>query len=365
MPRKNILLLIETSGPGGAEKILISLAEKLKQKNYNVFVCLLEDGWLRHQLEIINIEPVIIPQNGTLDLVWIRKCIHYIKNKQINVLHAHEFTMNTYSAIVSKITKVPCITTVHGKNYCWEKWYRRLLYRFVSRTTKMVAVSSDINHFLVKNVGIKPRNILTIPNGINIKRYSKTKEPSSSLPKGLLTAKPIIGCIGNLYPVKGHIYLVRAAALIISKYPNAAFVIAGRGDMLENLKTEVKKLHLVNNFHFLGFREDVPALLQLFDIFVLPSLSEGLPLSVLESMASKTPIIATNVGGLPEIIIDKNIGSLVNPKDHVALAKEMDSLLSDKKLQDFYTNNAYKKVTNNYSINTMFAKYLSLYEECN
>lgn len=360
----NILYMIETSGPGGAEQMLISMIEALNKEKYKPYVCLLKDGWLNQQLIDRNITTIILPQHGTLDIKWILKCIKYIKDTKINLMHAHEFAMNTYAAIISRLIGTPCVTTVHGKNYCWEKWHRRLLYRFVSRSTQMIAVSSDIKNFLIKTVGVPTRNIHTILNGINIEKYSHDNDKPLKLSDNgnLIDTYPVIGCVGNLYPVKGHIYFIRAAALILKDYPNAAFVIAGRGQLLDELKNEAHNLGIEEHIHFLGFREDIPSLLQSFDIFVLPSLSEGLPLSILEAMAAKTPVISTNVGGIPEVIKEEETGLLVDPKDPEALSQKLHILLSNNQLKQDLITNAFNKVTKLYSTNRMIYSYTKIYE---
>ena len=168
---KTVLHLIETSGPGGAEKMLISLVEHLDKSQYGSIICLLKDGWLNRQLRDRGCETVIIPQNHSVDFGWLFKLMRLIRKRAISVIHAHEFVMNAYGSIASVITGVPIVTTVHGRSYYCEKLRRRLAYRFAARQSVMVAVSDSIMHFLVREIGIKPERIRRIYNGVSTNLY--------------------------------------------------------------------------------------------------------------------------------------------------------------------------------------------------
>jgi glycosyltransferase involved in cell wall biosynthesis len=229
----------------------------------------------------------------------------------------------------------------------------------------MIAVSDDLRHFLIDRIGIKNEQITTVPNGINMNLYCPNNVLREKIRKELNIGeeKIVIGSIGNLYPVKGHTYLIQTAALVIRKLPDTIFIIVGRGKLLETLQQEVRELGIQNNIHFLGFREDIPALLQAIDVFVLPSLSEGLPLSVLEAMASKKPIIATKVGGLPEVVIDGQSGLLVLPKDPVELAEKILLLCRNMNTAKNLAKAAYKRVSEDFSLAKTLNRYEKLYEQ--
>ncbi len=130
---KNVLHLIDTSGPGGAENMLISLVENLSESRYRSFVCLLKDGWLSTELQRRGIETMVVPQRHSLDFPWLIRLTRFLRDASIHVMHAHEFTMNVYGSLLSKITGIPIVATVHGKNYYWVKWRRRRAYQFVAR----------------------------------------------------------------------------------------------------------------------------------------------------------------------------------------------------------------------------------------
>jgi glycosyltransferase involved in cell wall biosynthesis len=279
-------------------------------------------------------------------------------------MHAHEFAMNTYGSIASAITRIPIITTVHGKNYYHDKWRRRLAYRFVSKQSRMVAVSEDIKKFLIKEIGIKNGRITTIYNGINLNLYRPDNNQRYKVRKelGINNNQPLIGTIGNLYPVKGHTYLLKAMAIVKKMCPVIKLLITGRGRLLDELKREAIKLDIEKNVNFLGFREDIPSLLQAIDIFVLPSISEGLPLSALEAMACEKPVVATNVGGVPEVIINGKTGFLVSPWNSEALAEKILLLLRNKNMANHFGRAGRARVEKEFNLEIMIQRYQELYE---
>ena len=344
--------------------MLINLVESLVPGDYTSIIGLMKDGWLNRVLSGLGYETLILPHRRSIDFEFARNLISVIKRKNIDVLHAHEFAMNAYGSMASTITGVPIVTTIHGKNYYGERLRRRLAYRFVSRHSKMVAVSNDIADYLMKTIGICAKNIITIHNGVRIDRFEKDESARNRIREtlGLSDDQPLLGTVGNLYPVKGHTYLIKATAIIKKTVPNVKTIIAGRGDLLDRLKGEASGMGLEKNIEFLGYREDIPQLLQAMDIFILPSLSEGTPLSILEAMASQKPIVATDVGGLSEIVKNGETGFLVPSKDPESLAEKILLVLENRELAEKIVAEARKKIVKEYDLNNMVKRYVHLYE---
>ncbi|MCI0557585.1 MAG: glycosyltransferase [Nitrososphaera sp.] len=360
---KNVFHLIETSGPGGAEKMLISLAGNLDRSRYRSYACLLKDGWLNTQLQRLGIETILVPQRRSLDFRWLLRLSRVLKERSIRVMHAHEFAMNVYGSLLSKMTGIPIIATVHGKNYYWVKWRRRLAYKFVARQSAMVAVSEDLKRFLREYVDIHPDNITVVHNGIDVQSYAVSDRAHATRKElGINGNQPVIGTVGNLYAVKGQMYLLKACSAVAKVFPNFVLLVAGRGDYLGSLEETARNIGIGANVKFLGFREDVPALLQTMDIFILPSISEGLPLSALEAMASGKPVVASNVGGIPEVVKDGVTGYLVSPKDPEALADKILLLLRHPELAVDLGRSGRKRVEDSFSLEKMVERYQSLYE---
>lgn len=362
---RTILHLVETSGPGGAERMLVSLVERLDPVRYRSIICLPRPGWLRTELQKRGFETVILPQRGHLDLSWVFGVLRLIRERRVSVMHAHEFAMNAYGTLLSLLTGTPLVSTVHGKNYYPERWRRRRAYRWVAKRSLMVAVSDDLKRFLCLRVGIDERQIVTLYNGVDVENPPPLNGARHALRRELtLTKGPVIGSVGNLYDVKGHRYLLEAAARVTAQVPDATFVIVGRGELLPELQQLARSLGIDKQVIFLGHRDDIAALLHLMDVFVLPSLSEGLPLSLLEAMGAARPIVATTVGGIPEVVSDGETGLLVPPRDSEALARSILLLLSDAQLAARVGQRARACVEQRFTCASMVRAYEVLYEKC-
>ena len=339
------------------------MVEGLDPMEFRSVVGMLKEGWLSHSLAVKGFESLIVPLRSPIDLGFLWDLVSIVKSRKINLIHSHEFTMNFYGSLVSVVTGVPIIATVHGKNYYGEKRRRRLSYRFVSKTARMVAVSNDIAKFLVEEIGIFRDNITTIHNGIRTDLYYKDndarRQQRSEL--GLSDNEFLIGTVGSLYPVKGHTYLLKAIAIIKKSIPNVKAIIVGKGYLLGKLKEEASSLNLNSDIQFLGFREDIPKLIQSMDVFVLSSLSEGHPLSLLEAMASQIPVVVTDVGGLKEVVEDGRNGCIVSPNNPQALADKIIMLLIDKILADKLAIAGQMKVYKEFNVKNMLKDYTHIY----
>lgn len=360
--KRIILHLIETGGPGGAEKVLIDLASGFNDGRFESIVCLRKEGWLSGELIKRGIETHVFSENEVNDIVFLVKLLEIVQKRRVSIIHAHEFLMNAYSTFIGILSRKPVLTTVHGKSYYCEAWRRMLMMRFASRFSRMITVSNDLLHFLVEMTGIKPHRLKTIYNGIDLAAF----KPASSvkptrLSIGINENDFVIGTVGNLYLIKGHTYLINAIPIIVREVQNVVFLFAGRGDQEEHLRTETVNLGIQSKVKFLGFRSNVPELLSLMDVFVLPSLGECLPLSILEAMAMCVPPVVTDVGGNKEIIENGKTGYLVPPGDTEALAEKILFLLRDKGAAEAIGRDARKKVEEKFSLELMLANYDSMY----
>jgi sugar transferase (PEP-CTERM/EpsH1 system associated) len=361
---KNLLHLCESSETGGAESVLVNIADNLDKRRYRSLVCLLSDGWLKQQLDRRNIETIIIPQPRSFDPGWLKQAHRLLKERDIHLMHSHEFATNVYASLLAKITGIPAVTTVHGKNYYGEKWRRRAAYRYAARHSTMVAVSHDMKRFLVERISIPPDKLRVIHNGIDLGRYAEQQADRAIRKKlGIRDGQPVIGTIGNLFAVKGQVHLLRACRDVARVFPDLVLLIAGEGDQRGMLEKEASDIGMADRVKFLGFRDDVPSLLQAMDVFVLPSLSEGLPLSVLEALSLKKPVVASDVGGIPEIIENGVTGYLVPPENPEALAEKITLLLQNPERAAVIGQAGRRRVEEDFSLPRMIREHQSLYEE--
>jgi glycosyltransferase involved in cell wall biosynthesis len=358
-----ILHLIETGGPGGAERMMLDLSRNLGN-GYDSTICLLKDGWLKSQVLESKISCELLTSNGLGDLGVVASLVQLARNKRAHLIHAHEFYMNAIGSVVSFLTGIPLIATVHGKSYYPEKKRRCAVYRMVAaRAAGMVAVSQDLQSFFCKTIRIATERVQVVYNGIDTKSLSNIPRNLKLLESiGVPTDASIVGTVGNLYPVKGHIHLIRAASMILQHRPYTHVLILGRGGQRDALLAEAKTFGIEDHIHLLGYREDAPDWLGMMHVFTLPSLSEGLPLSLLEAMAVGIPTVVSAVGGMPEAVCDGHSGFLVPPGDPDALAKQILFLLNNPAVAASVGNAGRKRVQEDFSLNRMVREYCSLYQ---
>jgi glycosyltransferase involved in cell wall biosynthesis len=363
---KNSILLFSTgSGPGGAERLVNRLATAFNDSSYRSLVCLFRPGWLQEQCENDEIPTRIIPNKGIFDLAWLRRFLALLKAEQVRLIHAHEFDAIVHGTLAAAIARIPIIATIHGKNYYWERASRRMAYRIVSRYARMVTVCEDLKRFVTLRTGIPGHLIHVVYNGIQPLPDTEPAEQARLRSEiGLAGHDQIVGAVGSLYPVKGHRFLLEAVPTIVRDCPRAKFLLIGRGDQEAALKDMVKKLGIEEFVYFLGLRQDVPKLLSILDVFVLPSLSEGLSVAALEAMASGKPVVATRVGGNPELVEEGKTGMLVPSEDSAALATSITALLRDNDRAKILGHNGRVRVNQRFQLNIMMDQYRNLYEHC-
>jgi glycosyltransferase involved in cell wall biosynthesis len=361
--QRTVLHLSSTSGPGGAEMIVKRLASSLDPTRFRSVVCLFRAGWLYDASLGAELPASIIQMNGAFDTRWARAFAALVRNERVEVIHAHEFTANTYGSLMGKILGVPVVATVHGKSYFVEQVKRRVAYRFVSRVSRMVAVSEDLKQFIVRRVGVAEHRVNVVYNGVDVAGSPPVDQVSAIREDLRLDGYDhVIGTVGSLYPVKGHIHLIKALPEILRTCPKTLLLLVGQGELEQALKAEVVKRNLDAHVRFLGFRGDVPALLSLFDVFVLPSLSEGLSMALLEAMAAGKPVVATKVGGNSELVIDGDTGFLIDPESPESISDRVVQVLRDKVQAAGMGNRGRRRVQDKFSFRAMVDRYQSYYE---
>jgi glycosyltransferase involved in cell wall biosynthesis len=358
-----ILHLSSTSGLGGAEMIVKRLASSLDARRFRSVVCLFSPGWLYDASTNQGIPTSVVRINGAFDLRWARAFAALVKRERVSVIHAHEFTANTYGSLMGQILGVPVVATVHGKNYFAEQAKRRMAYRYVSRVSRMVAVSTDLKQFIVRRAGVSENRVDVIYNGVDL-ADPPPKEQLDAIRKDLNLDgyDHVIGAVGSLYPVKGHVHLIEALPEILRVFPRTLLLLVGQGDLEQELKAEVARRDLGAHVRFLGFRTDVPALLSLLDVFVLPSLSEGLSMALLEAMAAGKPVVATKVGGNAELVIDGDTGFLIDAESPQSLSAKVVQVLRDKARATSMGERGRRRVHDKFSFHAMVDRYQSCYE---
>ena len=268
--------------------------------------------------------------------------------------------MAIYGAWASWRAGVPHIITMHGSRYYNEKLRRRLAMRAaIAVSHHVAAVSEPLAHAISDDLGVPRSKVTVLPNGV---RHEAPERITLRDELRLAPNDRLIVAVGNLYPVKGHVHAIDALAILMQRHPSAHLAISGRGALDGALIARAREHGLAGRVHLLGLRGDVPAVLAAADVFVQPSLSEGLPLALLEAMFAGCPIVATDVGQVRVALADGSVGILVEPASPEALAGALDRLLSDPGRARRLGILAAARAAAEYSLSRMVHRYAALYE---
>ncbi len=345
--------------------MLCSLASSLNQSEFRAIVGLFRHGWLEEQCKEQGIATHVFPSGGVWHSSWVKACARLVRTEDVAVMHSHEFDAIVHGACVAALTRVPLVATIHGKHYYWQKWRRRMAYRFISRIATVVTVSNDLKTFVSRMTGISQERIQVIYNGV--RPLAKCRDEENKVLRQELQISEgtqVVAVIGNLYPVKGHRFLIDAMPTVLRQFPNTALLFAGRGELESELRKHVERLGLSKNVHFLGLRQDIPRLLGVIDLLAMPSLSEGLSMAILEAMSVGKPVLATSVGGNSELVVHRQSGVLVPPEDSNALAEGLIQILSDPVAAQQMGKAGEQRVQQYFGLSAMVRKYETLYRRC-
>lgn len=360
-----ILHTIETGGPGGAETVLLRLATALEPSRFTSVALVSREGWLKQRLEEARVPTFVA--SGTACQV-ARTINRIVRKEGVALVHSHLPGQNFYSCLASWVNGTKVIATYHGEIELAGAGSGRgaLKLWVVRRSADAITVVADRMYKRLLALGVPADKLSCIYNGIDVEHFS-------ALPAGRLRSEleltagvPVVGTVANVRQSKGHEYLIRCAPGVLERFPEAHFVVAG--DVPEHLggplRQLVHDLGLQDRFHFLGFRQDAASLMKDFDVFVLPSISEGLPLVVLEAMAASKAMVVTRSGGPEDVVEDGRTGLLVASADAAALSEAICRLLADTSLAETLGRNARATVETRFSLPRMIGEYQDLYERC-
>lgn len=303
----------------------------------------------------------------------LRALFAVVRRHRVAIIHAHLPDCIIMGALVGALTRTGVVATYHGlgifppgrRPFDPRSHLRRFMYCLSEKLTdRTIAVSQPVRDLLCRQLGFAQETTVLILNGVDTETLAQPREPPQLRSElGLAASDRVITCVGRLVTDKGQRFLVEAMSEVVRHYPSAILVLLGDGPSGEELKTLTRELQLESYVRFAGERTDVPAILAMTEIFVLPSLAEGIPLAVIEAMAAGKPVVATAVPGNVDVIEDDRFGRLVPSKDAGALARAICALLAEPIQAEEMARRAQARVRERFNIKRTLAATEHLYDQ--
>ena len=357
---------------GGIKKHLQLLFQGIDRERFTLYLAAPPDEELRHAFQpfIHAFIPVQIAEGWNPGRDWriISKLGSVLRNEQIDLVHTHGMRAGILGQAAALLAKRPVVATIHnlpiqpGGGYDWVRPLQVLLHR--QAVHHVIAVSRAIAEQAQARLLVPGKRISVVYNGIVAANYDSRQQTTVERRLlGIDTDMPVIGAVARLERRKGIRYLIETIPLVESICGQIFTVIVGDGPERHQLQILAGALGVEKRVIFTGFRDDVPGLLQLFDLAAVPSVQEGLCIFCLEALASGCPVIASAIGGLPEIIEHGKTGLLVSPADPEALAKGIIALLRDRNMAEAMASQGRAMVAERFDRDTMIRKTEAIYEK--
>jgi glycosyltransferase involved in cell wall biosynthesis len=353
-----IVELVDSLQIGGTERMVVNLSLGLAARRHRVVVvCLRGSGPLEKPLQAAGIEVVALHKPEGVDFSTARRLTRLVKDRGVDVVHTHNPLVHHYGVIAARLASIPVVSTVHGLNNLEKLGKSSLVYLATSPfTQRIVVVCGMAREFFLDRLPLPRKKFSVVYNGIPV-------EPFLQLPRKAPSGEFVFGTIGRLVPIKDHESLLNAFLRLSGKHPRCRLEILGDGPLRAELERRSETLGLSGRVFFRGANSDVRDFLTSLDAFVLSSKSEGLPMTILEAMAGGLPIVATAVGGIPEVVDGVGCGWTAPPCNPAALADAMELALLAPDLRE-KGQRGRAAAAAGFSLEKMSADYELLFQKC-
>lgn len=370
MKKAKVLHIIGGGEFGGAEQHLLTLIKNIDPARFQVSVACLFAKPFAEITEDAGINTVVFEMGSKFNLKIIPLLAAYIKKEGFAIVHTHGVRANLVGRLAARMAGIkPVVSTVHSVlAFDYARRLERFINWFCERstrglTTHFVTVCDLLARQLVRE-GINPDQVTTIHNGLELEKYRQLPEPGNIRAEFKISDDtPLVGIVARLHPVKGHRFLFQAVQRALAEVAGLKLLVVGSGPDRQELEGYARELGIEGSVIFTGFRKDIPEIMQDLDLVVLSSLSEGLSLTIIEAMAVGKPVLATAVGGTPEIISDGRDGFLAPPADAAALANKIVCLAQRRDTADKVGQAARATVREKFSAAGMARKTEQLYSK--
>ena len=358
---------IDSHDPGGAETLVIEICRKIEARGYMPEVYHFGNPWLEDKCREYNIPTLMAPghrwyKSARTLLVFTPVFARFLKAQRVDILHSHLFGPVTGACFAAYLAGIPHLGTLHDI-YTIEAKKRRVRYLQLSSflNTRLVTVSHQMNTYLTNLGKFNDKTLQTIVNGMDLEKFNLSCSRDQYPELQLEPEDFVIICVGRLEKIKGHDILLKALGQMQPER-HINLLIVGDGPCRQEIERQIIEESLQQNVRMLGHRNDIPVLLNLSNCFVLASRSEGLSCSIIEAMAAGLPIVATDVGGNGELVVNEENGYLVPPENAGILSVRLQSVIEDSARSKIFGINSLQLARGKYSLDTMIGKYVDNYD---
>jgi L-malate glycosyltransferase len=370
MKTPTVCQVLHSLNIGGAEILAAGLARSLKNQYRFVFACLDQVGTIGEQLRDEGFEVVVLDRQDGIDWKCGFRLARFLKEQHVDVVHAHQYTPY-FQSMLSRLSNrgVPIVFTEHGRHYPDSRSLKRVaVNRLLSnRKDRFIGVGESVRQALIKNEGLPESRVQVIYNGVDLEPFEAMRNDVDARAKmraelDVCSNEFLVLQVARLNPLKDHVTAVRAAAELVDQKVPVRLVFVGEGETRPEIEQAIAEFGLGRNVQLLGARHDIPQLLNAADTFLLSSISEGIPLTLIESMAAGVPVVATDVGGNSEVVQDGRTGLLCIPENPSFMAQRLAQLYESQYLRGLLVENATVRTRQLFDIEKMHAAYVEVYD---
>ena len=364
----NILHIFVSLPVGGAENLLLSTVKGLDAYKYRSFVCCIsEKGPVGDEIEALGFPVHVLGKlkKGGFDRSIVDDLAELAQSLSIGLIHTHLYHANMYGRLAAKRAGVPVVSSIHNTYSSKPKLQRRLFNWYLARHCKaIIAGSTEIRDDIIRWDHVSADKIELIPNTVDLSvSQSELTREQARQALGITQDQIVLGTMGRLEEQKGHSVLLDAMATLCKQYPQIHLLLVGDGRLRSKLEEQASALGISSHISFLGTRRDIGDLFRAMDIFVMPSLWEGLSLAMLSAMAANLPVIATRVGGVSEVMGNDEFGLTLEPSDPEALSQKIGQLMDDKQKREYLAEIGKQHVETNYSDAALVSRLQDIYRK--
>jgi glycosyltransferase involved in cell wall biosynthesis len=367
------VFLIDALGMGGAENLMVSFLNHFDRTHFETRVCVLgvrQGNPIAGQIEELGYPVDMVPISRLRDATAMPRLLHYLREQEVDILHTQLEHANTLGNLVAALQGIPSVCTLHtfddpprGTSKYWR--YQLMWWSLRANCDRVLAVSEGTRQHHIRVGGLPPDKIVTMYNGIDLTRFARTPADRSRMRSalGIPPDATVLMTVAVLRQPKGIQYMLDALPAVLESAPDVYYLLVGGGPYEAELKALAAERGVTDRVVFTGMRQDVPDLLAAGDVFVFPTLGDALPTVLAEAMASRLPIVACEIGGVPEMVEDGVNGLLVPSADAARLAEACIRLAGDPARREEMGRAGYAIAQQRFEVHAQVDNLVNLYFE--